>query len=338
MGWAIDTTPKRAGAVSLGLVAAVAGVLLIVQTFGTGIQKPDLADPVPIAPMNDQMRSVFVGQGCFWHTQYDVVVMEQQVGGVFGQRSNADVTALVGYAGSMQQGPGGAVCYHGDIAKDYSKMGHGEAVSVQLDYPAGEPIAPDATTHAQFQQVIAFFFEHGYSTVANGLRQRLDPGDYGGEYRSMIGIPGGVAGPLYADVKAANKYNMTLQAGSGGHADFEGEFVVYIYDSDRYPFYRAEKYHQFHTNDVLGRPVPSTYTVDLKIAQSMEGRMDPTGCSESQLGVQLLPLVWAALGTACIIAGLYLVWVNGQALYVHRGGDKAASNVEDLRLTQTSVV
>lgn len=41
-------------------------------------------------------------------------------------------------------------------------------------------------------------------------------------------------------------------------------FRRYVYDSLVYPFYRAEGYHQFHTNDVLQRPLPDSYTKTLK--------------------------------------------------------------------------
>ena len=36
------------------------------------------------------------------------------------------------------------------------------------------------------------------------LLERNDPGDRGGEYRSVIGIPGGAKGPLFSRIEEAN--------------------------------------------------------------------------------------------------------------------------------------
>lgn len=54
--------------------------------------------------------------------------------------------------------------------------------------------------------------------------------------------------------------------------------VVYIVDSDKLPFYRAEQYHQFHNG--IGKPFSKEYTVDLKRALASNGRIGPTGCPE----------------------------------------------------------
>ena len=39
------------------------------------------------------------GNGCFWHTQYDTVVVEQDPTGPFSGRNMSEVTSLIGYAG-----------------------------------------------------------------------------------------------------------------------------------------------------------------------------------------------------------------------------------------------
>lgn len=89
------------------------------------------------------------GNGCFWHTQYDFVVLEQHPAGPF-RRNDTEVTSLVGYAGGRLnlrlaefgipmcwrlvvlaerrllpgfQSPSGAVCYHGWPGTDYSRLG-----------------------------------------------------------------------------------------------------------------------------------------------------------------------------------------------------------------------
>ena len=71
---------------------------------------------------------------------------------------------------------------------------------------------------------------------------------------------------------------MPLLDGAGDGTDQQGEYVVYVHDSNRFPFFRAEAYHQFHTNDVVGRPVPASYTSVAKQVQTDLGRLDSTGC------------------------------------------------------------
>ena len=47
---------------------------------------------------------------------------------------------------------------------------------------------------------------------------------------------------LWPLIEAQNVYEMRLQRGAVG--DAEGEFVVYVYDSRHFPFFRGESYHQ----------------------------------------------------------------------------------------------
>lgn len=56
--------------------------------------------------------------------------------------------------------------------------------------------------------------------------------------------------------------------------------VVYIVDSDKLPFYRAEQYHQFHNG--IGKAFSKEYTVDLKRALTNNRRIGPTGCPEQR--------------------------------------------------------
>lgn len=75
--------------------------------------------------------------------------------------------------------------------------------------------------------------------------ERVDPGDRGSEYRSLIGLPGGVKNPMYQAVEAAgNAKGFTLEAGKGNDPDTFGKKLIYVYDSNKFPFYQAEVYHQ----------------------------------------------------------------------------------------------
>jgi len=74
---------------------------------------------------------------------------------------------------------------------------------------------------------------------------RVDPQDRGGEYRSLIGLPGGTTHLSYPEVeKAAAKYGFDLALGKGNDPDTLGKALVYVYDTKSFPFYQAEVYHQ----------------------------------------------------------------------------------------------
>mmetsp|Transcript_5570 Transcript_5570/g.8933 ORF Transcript_5570/g.8933 Transcript_5570/m.8933 type:complete len:241 (-) Transcript_5570:82-804(-) len=140
-----------------------------------------------------------------------------------------------------------------------------------------------------------FFFEHGFTTVDDGKRQRLDPQDMGAEYRNVIGLPGGMDNAeLWPIFVAANVHGMPLIRGSGANSgDTQDEFVVYVYDSLQYPFFRGEASHQFHRNSVLGRPVPASYTGELKRVQADVGRLDSDlGCVEMPFTEMALLIVF----------------------------------------------
>ena len=75
-------------------------------------------------------------------------------------------------------------------------------------------------------------------------------------------------------------------------------------DSLRLPFFKAEEYHQFHANTVLGRPVPAAYTGELKAAQAAAGRLALRGCADDSAAGQLAGLIPLAIGIAAVI-GLF---------------------------------
>ena len=251
---------------------------------------------------NDPTKSIYLGQGCFWHTQYDFFHIENSNEEYFNARSYKNITSLVGYAGgNYVSGADKAVCYHGAIHKDYNKLGHAEAVSIELSYPKGANII-DSQTLGQFRLLINHYFKHGYTTLPNGQRQRLDPQDVGAEYRNIIGIPDGMNNKIFYNeiIRANQEYGMKLIEGKGSNfGDIEGEFIVYIYDSKEFPFFRAENYHQFHTNDVLKRELPLSYVQDVKRIQSDIGRLEKNpGCPESSGSLMTL------VNFALIIAGI----------------------------------
>ena len=273
-----------------------------------------------------------MGNGCFWHTQYDFFRVERDELG----RGLDQVTARVGYAGGTGSGPHGQVCYHGGPAGTmYGEMDYAEAVQVMLD--------ADADVGAtQFEALVTKYFSDTFHRVGD-VWVRGDPMDRGPDYRNVIGIPGGTSGALYAAVVEANVNGMELVEGTGGASDSVDEGVVYVYDSEKFPFYRGEQYHQFHANVVLRRDVPKEYLVDAARAAANRGWTAPTcadqqapspattnaetlatGCGESHAGGLVMydkgvdddldPAAGTAMLTIVYVAGLLFVCMGGVLL------------------------
>ena len=90
-------------------------------------------------------------------------------------------------------------------------------------------------------------FAKEYFSLFGADLERPDKGDRGPEYRSLVGLPGGVQSPLYPALeKAAAERGLRLAVGKGDDADTLGKRAVWVMDSDKFPFYQAEIYHQFH--------------------------------------------------------------------------------------------
>lgn len=246
-------------------------IIIILIVWATGNFNKHETGSLPLVLTNDETVSVYLGNGCFWHTQYDMYMVEKEPP---FDRTLEKITSLTGYAGSVRTSPKGYVCYHswmGVKDSDYGHLGHAEVVQVQL-------VNETTIARKQFAALLKQYFEHGFQSVSNG-RLRLDPQDSGPEYRNQIGIPGGINGHLYDLIKEANVHNMQLIAGKGGpDDDTKDEYVVYIMDSSKYHFFQAESYHQFHANTVLGRPVPDTYLNTLKKIQQNQNRLQSPGC------------------------------------------------------------
>lgn len=108
---------------------------------------------------------------------------------------------------------------------------------------------------------------------------RVDPGDRGPEYRSLIGLPGGVNHDKYQALQSvAAEAGFKLEEGKGNDPDTFGKQLVYVYDTAKYPFYQAEVYHQFH-DDFQSRPYGRKYNA-LADAAFDDGRLCVTGCPD----------------------------------------------------------
>jgi len=201
--------------------------------------------------------SVYFGQGCFWHVQHEVVKQEVME---LGRTSNS-ITALAGYAGGNKVGDGGRVCYHNlALAPDYGSLGHTEVVSVSVP-----------------EEKVTDFAKTYIDAAASYPFGRADPQDRGSEYRSAIGVPGGMDGPYFKQIETANAGRVKLLRGEGNDPDTVGTKKVWVYDSNKFPFHQGEVYHQFH-DDMMTR-----YTKDyhsFKNVMTDDGRLNTVGCPE----------------------------------------------------------
>lgn len=103
--------------------------------------------------------------------------------------------------------------------------------------------------------------------------------DRGAEYRSLIGLPGGIKHSSYSSVEqSAESAGFKLVEGKGNDGDTLGKQIVYVYDSTKFPFYQGEVYHQYH-NDFQSPAYGKAYN-DLAQAAFDDGRLKVTGCPD----------------------------------------------------------
>jgi len=206
---------------------------------------------------NNVPTDVYFGVGCFWHIQHEFVEAEKKLLG----RGPKGFTSRTGYAGGTKT-DNGRVCYHNmKSVADYGKFGHGEVVGMNI---------PE-------NKIGDFAVEYFNLFTAKG--ERVDPGDRGGEYRSLLGLPGGMKHPMYPSVEAAAEAKgMTIQQGKGNDPDTLGKKMVFVYDSNDFPFFQAEVYHQFH-NDFQSPAYGKQYN-SLADEAFEDGRLKSTGCPD----------------------------------------------------------
>lgn len=222
---------------------------------------------LPAASVEESVVSCYFGVGCFWHVQHEFVEAEKKILG----RGERELTSLAGYAGGTQLGKDrnrpdlkrGLVCYHNPLGiADYGKLGHAEVVGMLL--PADK---------------ITSFTEE-YFTLFDKNGDRPDKGDRGPEYRSLMGIPGGMDSPYIDGITTlARSKGLQLQAGVGDDSDTLGKRKVWVMDSEMFPFYQAEVYHQYHDGFFPGENYPNSYN-NLQIKFAQAGVLKTTGCPD----------------------------------------------------------
>ncbi len=182
----------------LFVVAGVIGVAVFVnQAMGStdaplcGVSEAECAAEARANNVSAHERiQVVLGNGCFWERQYAYAMLEY--GNSLFARELPDLTSRAGYAGALDVGSDGRVCYHhsgGDQSDIYSTLGHAEGVSVLLDND-GETShdggRASVLAQAQFTLLAQDFLDSFTYSASKGGNSRPDPGDTGAEYRSFL--------------------------------------------------------------------------------------------------------------------------------------------------------
>mmetsp|Transcript_24643 Transcript_24643/g.58301 ORF Transcript_24643/g.58301 Transcript_24643/m.58301 type:complete len:366 (+) Transcript_24643:94-1191(+) len=230
---------------SCSSAAAAAGALGSLVTVFSGPQVSGaIAEETVTATAagnGDNLIDVYFGCGCFWHVQHEFVEAEKTILG----RSDKQVTSRAGYAGGNLGMKDGKVCYHNFAqVSDYGKLGHAEVVSLRIP-------------ESKFKD---FAIEY-CRLFKKGMRPD-QLGDRGLEYRNLVGFSGGAKNnPVLANqmVEASKEIGDELDFAVGKGSDADIPRVVWIMDSDNYPSYVAEQYHQFHDGFNFGENYPNSY-------------------------------------------------------------------------------
>ena len=94
----------------------------------------------------------------------------------------------------------------------------------------------------------------------NGMRPD-QMGDRGLEYRNVVGFKGGAKNSELSSllVDASKETGDALDFAVGKGTDRDIPRLVWIMDSETYPSYVAEQYHQFHDGFNFGENYPGSY-------------------------------------------------------------------------------
>ena len=235
------------------------------QRVGLGILGGTAILPQPshAAAADEELIDVYFGCGCFWHVQHEFVVAEQRILG----RSDEDLTARAGYAGGRAKDD--LVCYHNARGLgDYGTLGHAEVVALSI---------PPSSFPAFAEEYFKLFDDKG---------NRPDQfGDRGPEYRNLVGVPGGAKGPYAKQlVSASLAQGDKLDFAIGKGDDRDARAVSFVMDTADFPFYVAERYHQFHDGFNLNENYPNSYNgLASKLAD--KGKLEKSMCPNGWVGV-----------------------------------------------------
>mmetsp|Transcript_20810 Transcript_20810/g.20030 ORF Transcript_20810/g.20030 Transcript_20810/m.20030 type:complete len:284 (-) Transcript_20810:234-1085(-) len=217
---------------------------------------------------DEELIDVYFGCGCFWHVQHEFVEAEKKI----LNRNDSSLTARAGYAGGL--GTSDKVCYHNaKNVGDYGTLGHAEVVAVRI---------PSSSFEDFTKEYFKLFDDKGNRPDQNG--------DRGSEYRNLIGIPGGSKSPYASKIISASQAvgdKLDFAAGKGNDRDTRK--VSFIMDTEKFPFFVGEQYHQFHDGFNLNENYPNSYNgLAAKLAD--EGKLGDNACPNGTFGLGVLGL------------------------------------------------
>eukprot|EP01035_Chromulina_nebulosa_P017363 gene17363-22911_t len=209
--------------------------------------------------------SLYFGVGCFWHVQHEFISWEREL----LSRSDDQLSSIVGYAGGLDKSD--PVCYHNlQSIGDYGRKGYSEAV--ELNLPADKIVD----------------FTKKYISLFGSDLERPDKGDRGPEYRSVLGIPKGINNELYPLIKKTIEASgLKAVEGNGNDADTLFKKLIWIMDSESFPFKQAEIYHQFHDGFMPGEQYPEKYNALVKNSLKA-GRIHRIQCPDINIDIKQL--------------------------------------------------
>jgi peptide methionine sulfoxide reductase MsrA len=217
------------------------------------------------AEAEEEEIEVYFGCGCFWHVQHEFVEAERKILG----RSDSQLTSRAGYAGGNAGADNGKVCYHNAArVADYGSLGHAEVVRLRI---------PPSSYGAFAEEYFKLFDSKG---------MRPDQfGDRGLEYRNLVGVPGGSKSDFAKMlVDASKKQGDKLDFAIGKGDDPDKPQLAFVMDSEKYPFYNGEAYHQFHDGFAFGEDYPKSYN-ELTRKLSQEKALAGTDCPNGMFGI-----------------------------------------------------
>lgn len=196
---------------------------------------------------------LYFAVGCFWHVQHSFIKAEETI----LQRSGVNLTSLAGYAGAKIPG---TACY-------YDEKVTAEVVGLEIP----------SESISKFAEI---YFKHFVG------HDRSHANDIGPHYRAAIGLPGGIGSSLLGEITKSQMQgqNFELREGQGDDADTLHSSIIWVYDSDRFPFYQAELYHQFHDDYCCNGDYPASYE-SLRTVLTCAGKLKPTGCRRDDMSV-----------------------------------------------------
>ncbi|KAL7530811.1 hypothetical protein ACHAXR_006640 [Thalassiosira sp. AJA248-18] len=224
-----------------------------------------LTNPQPaVAAEDEELIDVYFGCGCFWHVQHEFVEAERRI----LNRSDDQLTARAGYAGGKAGALDGKVCYHNfNRVSDYGPLGHAEVVSLRIPPSSYKDFALEYTK----------LFDK------NGFRPD-QAGDRGTEYRNLVGFPGGAKADVYlkqlVEVSKENGDKLAFAEGMGDDPDRRA--LAFVMDTNVYPSFVAEQYHQFHDGFAMGEGYPQTYN-DIARKLAKAGKLGESDCPNGML-------------------------------------------------------